>query len=87
MDGWVRVSGMFLVILTLFYSFTLGGYFVISDIKAVDGQLVFYVSRVLFGFYMNGAPQADAQTRIHAHCRVSLPRVARWVSVFPSPRH
>jgi len=49
-----RHSGMFLVILTLFYSFTLGGYFVISDIKAVDGQLVFYVSRVLFGFYMNG---------------------------------
>jgi hypothetical protein len=86
MDGWVRVSGMFLVILTLFYSFTLGGYFVISDIKAVDGQLVFYVSRVLFGFYMNGAPQADAQTRrVTATCRSLGQRLSKPASLNPLP--
>ena len=90
-------SGLFLAILTLGYAATLCGYFIISDIEAVDGMMVrrkrhsfspsrilsgessvfilfkrhvwrtptvfencatcrqvFYVSRVLFGFYMNG---------------------------------
>ena len=80
------------MILTLFYSFTLGGYFVISDIKAVDGQLVFYVSRVLFGFYMNGAPQADAQTRRRAytrtaacHCHMSLAGSASFQARVTNP--
>ena len=48
-------SGLFLAILTLGYAATLCGYFIISDIEAVDGMMVrrkrhsFSPSRILSG--------------------------------------
>jgi hypothetical protein len=47
-------SAVFLLLLTAGFAVTLLGYFVISGHSPVDGKIVFYVSRILFGFYMNG---------------------------------
>ena len=47
-------SAAFLAILIFGYVLSFIAYFVYSDLDPVGGLLVFYVSRVMFGFYMNG---------------------------------
>jgi hypothetical protein len=49
-----RYSGIFLVVLTVIWFLQFLMYFYFSGLEPVGGLLVFYVSRVLFGFYMNG---------------------------------
>lgn len=49
-----RYSGVFLFILTVIWFAQFLMYFYFSGLEPVGGLLVFYVSRVLFGFYMNG---------------------------------
>jgi len=49
-----RHSALFLLLLTVFWFGTFFMYFFYSGLAPVGGLLVFYVSRVLFGFYMNG---------------------------------
>jgi hypothetical protein len=49
-----RHSAIFLFILLVGWFMNFLAYFFYSDLNPVGGLLVFYVSRVLFGFYMNG---------------------------------
>lgn len=47
-------SAVFLLVLTVGFGLTILGYFVLSEHSPVEGVIVYYVSRILFGFYVHG---------------------------------